>query len=401
MKMITRIERPCYSLATDEKNENAELTLYGEIVSERPYDYWQGKVDDNPYIVESEIISDISSLAGCKSLHLRINSLGGDTVVSLTIHNRLREMAANGTKITCTVDGAAMSGGSIIMCAADTIKAARSSLIMIHKCSSFYWDRMNADNLKKEAARLEVYDKAILECYKRRSSCNEDELLRLMSETCYMTGGEAHEKGFVDEVIEDAVKISACAYDKSLLVNGYSLPLRGFPMPENIPVITERTTPPDNNKNLKNGGKKTMAKDLSELMKENPELAAKVQEEITAKLTAELTAKASETTEVKIVAERKRLEEIDQMAHLFDEETVAAAKYGDKACTAQEMCYRAAQKAAESGQSFMTNIKADAKSSGLEKVATIDVPDAITQGQADVKEQSLSFMDEYLNGKEK
>lgn len=397
MKMITRIERPCYVLATDEKNENAELTLYGEIVSERPYDYYQDKVDDNPYIVESEIISDISAFSGCKTLNMRINSLGGDAVVSLTIHNRLREMAANGTKITCTVDGAAMSGGSIIMCAADTVKAAKSSLIMIHKTSSFFFDRMNADKLKKEAARLEGYDKAVLECYKRKSSCGEDELLQLMGDTCYMTGSEAHEKGFVDEVIEDAVKISACAYDKSLLVNGRSLPLRGFPMPENIPVITERTAPLDNNnKNLKNGGKKTMAKDLSELMKEDPELAAKVQEEIAAKLSAEMSAKASET----VAAERKRLEEIDKVAHLFDEETVAAAKYGDKACTAQEMCYSAAQKAAQSGQSFMTNIKADAQSSELEKVESIDVPDAITQGQTDVKERSLSFMDAYLTGKE-
>lgn len=400
MKMITRIERPCYVLATDEKNEYAEITLYGEIVSERPYDYYQDKVDDNPYIVESEIISDISAFNGCKTLNMRINSLGGDAVVSLTIHNRLREMAANGTKITCTVDGAAMSGGSIIMCAADTVKAAKSSLIMIHKTSSFFFDRMNADKLKKEAARLEGYDKAVLECYKRKSSCGEDELLQLMGDTCYMTGSEAHEKGFVDEVIEDAVKISACAYDKSLIVNGRRLPLGGFPIPENVPVITERTTPLDNNKNLKNGGKKNMAKDLSELMKENPELATKVQEEISAKLSAEMSAKATETVAAEIAAERKRLEEIDQVAHLFDAETVAAAKYGDKACTAQEMCYRAAQNAAQSGQSFMTNIKADAQSSELEKVESIDIPDAITQGQTDVKEQSLSFMDAYLTGKE-
>lgn len=399
--MITRIERPCYALATDEKNENAELTLYGEIVSERPYNYWQGKADDSDYIVESEIISDLSTLAGCKSLHLRINSLGGDTVVSLTIHNRLREMSANGTKITCTVDGAAMSGGSIIMCAADTVKAARSSLVMIHRCSAFYFDRMNADDLKSEATRLETYDKAILECYKRRSSCDEDELLRLMSETLYMTGSEAHEKGFVDEVIEDAVKISACAYDKSLLVNGHNLPLRGFPMPENIPVITERTVPLDNNKNLKNGGKKTMAKDLSELMKENPELAAKVQEEIAAKLSEEMTAKASETVAAEKAAERKRLEEIDKVAHLFDDATVAEAKYGDKACSAEEMCYRAAVTAAETGKSFVKDIKADAKESHLDDVEAIDTPDAVTQNQTDVKERSLSFMDEHLTGKEK
>lgn len=48
-------------------------------------------------------------------------------------------------------------------------------------------------------------------------------------------------------------------------------------------------------------------------------------------------------------AEEKRIREIDEIACLFDPKTVNAAKYGPNACTAQEMAYRAAVKAAESG----------------------------------------------------
>ena len=112
---IMRIERPCYLLENDEKSGQAELTLYGEIVKERPFDYAQNKPDENFYIVEKEIVEDLSAVSGCKSLNLRINSLGGDAVVSLTVHNKLREMAKSGCKISCVVEGAAMSGGSIIM----------------------------------------------------------------------------------------------------------------------------------------------------------------------------------------------------------------------------------------------------------------------------------------------
>ena len=48
-------------------------------------------------------------------------------------------------------------------------------------------------------------------------------------------------------------------------------------------------------------------------------------------------------------AEEKRIQEINEIACLFDPETVKAAKYGPNACTAQEMAYLAAQKALQSG----------------------------------------------------
>lgn len=406
---IMRIERPCYLLENDEKSGQAELTLYGEIVKERPFDYAQNKPDENFYIVEKEIIEDLSTLSGCKSLNLRINSLGGDAVVSLTVHNKLREMAKNGCKISCIVEGAAMSGGSIIMCAADTVKAARSSLIMIHKTSSWFCSRMNADDMKREAERLEHYDKAVLECYKRKSSCNEDELLQLMSDTCYMTGAEAFEKGFVDEILEDEVKISACAYDNTLLVNGCKLPLGGFPAPPNIPVISEprldiNTKNPDKTEtsvgeNPKNGGK-TMAKNLSELVKENPELAAAIREELSAQISKEADDRANTAATAMINAERERMAAIDEFKGVFDDDIINAAKYGDTACSVQEMCFRAAEKAKKSGAAFMSDVKTDAQSSGLDDVGTVSgEPETPKTGNADVKERSLAFMDEYLKGK--
>lgn len=55
-------------------------------------------------------------------------------------------------------------------------------------------------------------------------------------------------------------------------------------------------------------------------------------------------------------AEQRRLQEISEIAGLFDLETVRAAMYGPEACTAQEMAYRALKKmAAESRQSDVGN----------------------------------------------
>jgi len=42
-------------------------------------------------------------------------------------------------------------------------------------------------------------------------------------------------------------------------------------------------------------------------------------------------------------AERRRIQEIDQVADAFPAELVQEAKYGKRACSAQELAYRAAQ----------------------------------------------------------
>lgn len=52
---------------------------------------------------------------------------------------------------------------------------------------------------------------------------------------------------------------------------------------------------------------------------------------------------------MKNLTEEQRIREIDESAHLFDPETVEAAKYGPAACTAQEMTYRAAVEAVQKG----------------------------------------------------
>jgi len=54
---------------------------------------------------------------------------------------------------------------------------------------------------------------------------------------------------------------------------------------------------------------------------------------------------------MKNLAEEQRIQEIDEIAHLFDPETVKAAKYGPTACTVQELTYRAAVEAVQKGVS--------------------------------------------------
>ena len=69
-----------------------------------------------------------------------------------------------------------------------------------------------------------------------------------------------------------------------------------------------------------------------------------------------------------VQAERQRISDIDAIAQQFSDDVVNAAKYGDHACTAQEMAYRAAVEATKQGKKFMSDAQKDYKDSGADDV---------------------------------
>lgn len=153
-----------------------------------------------------------------------------------------------------------------------------------------------------------------------------------------------------------------------------------------------------------------MAKNLEELRAENPELAEAIMAEAKAAVSASgapatpavppAAPAAQDPVPDRVKEERQRLQEIDALAGLYDAETIQAAKYGENACTAQEMAYRAAQKAAQQGGTFLAALEADTAASGVQNVGAAngvggdgaggtggpDSPQAVVaQAQADAK----------------
>ena len=70
--------------------------------------------------------------------------------------------------------------------------------------------------------------------------------MHMMSDTTYMTGRVAVEKGFADELIEDAepVAIAASADGRILYVHGRTIHFApGMFAPDTIPTVTPRPRP--------------------------------------------------------------------------------------------------------------------------------------------------------------
>ncbi len=362
------IAKPCYAMATENGSE-AEITMYGEIVQSQPENYWTGEPIEGSYIIESEFLADLKKIEKCSKITIRINSLGGDVSVSNLIHNRLRDLANSGTELICIVDGVAMSAGTHIMCACDKVIVHPSSLIMIHKCMAHVWGWYNADELRAEAQSNDAWDKTQIAIYQRKTGLSETVISHMMASSTYLSGKEATEKGFADELSEgEGVTVAASADRHSIFAGERVIRLGiGMTAPENIPIAAAPSCAETIKTNAKE--EKNMAKNFNELKNENPELAAQVEADIRASVAAEGTTAAAEAT----AAERARQSEIDEIAQLYDPETVREAKYTNP-CTAQEMAFRAAQKAAKTGTAFMAGMMKDHEASGAGSVQSTPAP---------------------------
>lgn len=372
-KPSVSIVKPVYTMATAD-GQTAEITMYGDIYEQQPTDWWGDPVEGQ-FITLTEFMADLEQVASCREITIRMNSYGGDAGVSLTIHNRLRELARAGTKLTCIVDGVAMSGGSLIMCACDTVKANPSSLVMIHKCWSTIYGAYNADELRAQADSQDAWDKMQSEIYQRKTGLSNTVIMHMMGETTYMTGREALEKGFVDELLEDAedAQIAASADGRSLIVKGRTLHLApGMFAPDTIPTVTPgapapaaaNTNPPVVTGSEEGGNSMT----IEELRAQYPDEIAQVEAE------ARAAVDNTEAVNAAAQAERDRLSAIDEVAGLFDPELVRAAKYGETPMTAAQMALSAAQAAAKAGSKFLADASADANASGAAKVGAAPAP---------------------------
>ena len=356
--MEIKIDKSLYSMRTERNGNDAEITMYGEIVERRPVDFWTDEPIEGDFIILKEFLDDLDQLKKAENITIHLNSVGGDVNSSLAIHNRLCGLSAN---ITVIVDAVAMSGGSVIMCAGDTIKVNPGSVIMIHDCWTYVWDAFNSTKLQKMANELSVIDRSIAEIYSTRFAKPLDDILKLMDEETYMTGREAVEMGFADELIEteEDPDIAVSSNRKFMKVNGHTLRACAMgKLPEKIKVVDAIQLP-------LNSGDKSIQPVDSGNERRNPnmtydEWVAANPDEAQARAAAERESAQNAVNDA-VNAERQRLSDIDAIASQFDSETVAAAKYGESACTAQEMAYRAIVAATKTGRKFMNDAIEDSK----------------------------------------
>ncbi len=164
---------------------------------------------------DTDFAASVDALGDIKELTVIINSRGGEMDVAIGIYNYLKNHLAN---VTVRVDGVAMSSGSIIAMAGDTIEMPANTVMMVHNPWSIVSG--NAADLRAEADVLDVFEKALRETYMARTGKTEDEIKALLEEETYMTAAKAVELGFADKVLpignQNATKAMAIAFASAL-----------------------------------------------------------------------------------------------------------------------------------------------------------------------------------------
>ena len=344
-------------------DDEAEITLYGDVMAQKPINWWTGEQKPGLYITPEGFMDDLSKIRDKAYITVKLNSCGGDLYTGIAIHNALKSLSG---EVNVVVEGIAASAASVIMCAGDTVTVHPGSLIMIHGVSVHPFDVFNIQDLKQLIKSMDASERAVAAIYNAKTGIEVDTLRSMMTKETWFTGAEAVEKGFADCLAENATaaEMSMSGDRKVLYVNGIKHNVGAFhKIPETIPVnnSAKPAVPPvANNKPLnkaKNeGGNQHMT--LEELRAQEPELVSQIEQ----------TARNSAQTDA-IASERERLAAIDSIAaSVPDQQLVHDAKYGDNPCTAQELCFRVMQQSAAQGQNFLTNYAKDGQNSGAANV---------------------------------
>lgn len=227
----------------DIKNQENESTiyLYGDIGG------WFG-VDYQEFIKE---FNDIKA----KTIHLRVDSAGGDIFAARAIKTAIMQHKA---KVIAHVDGLAASAASFLIMGADEVEIVDGGFLMIHNALSFldvlgYFNKQAMEKLvedmNKEISLHEKINESIANDYAKKTGKTAEEFLTMMDAETWFTAEEALENKLVDRIYDgEAVEGK---YDLSMYNNvPEKMKIRSKVNIEDKKDINER----DFEKNLRDAG---------------------------------------------------------------------------------------------------------------------------------------------------
>lgn len=200
--------------------DEATIYLYDMIVNTDDEAEWWGGVSPQSFI---KTLNDLSA----STIHLRVNSPGGSVFAARAIEQAIRE---HKSRTVVHIDGLAASAASFLIMAADEIRMAPGSFLMIHK--AWTWMYGNADDLRKEAGLLDQIDSSLVKTYAKRSRQDEAGIAAWMAEETWFEASAAVELGFADQVAEEELpRDSAVNWNLS----AYAHPPVSQGCPKNMP----------------------------------------------------------------------------------------------------------------------------------------------------------------------
>ena len=358
-----------------QNDEDAEITMYGEVVETVPTDFWTGEPIDGLFIVLSDFLKDLEELKDKKSITVRINSIGGDLFAGVSIYNRLKEL----NNVTTIVDGLAASAASIIAQAGEQRKIYESGQIMIHGAAVGLCDYYNIQQLSGIMSQLEAANESVINVYAERTGEAKTKLKHMVEKTTWMTGQDAVEQGFADEVISGKVTMSMSSDRSLFLCNGVPMNARRLPaIPTGVQVVQKsmQTASAEADKTVIEKEENKMTPE--EMRQKYPDVVKQIEDAAKGSVNTDAAAKEA------IAGERQRIKDIESIEDsIADKKLVEQAKFGDEPMDAKELAFVAMQKQAKLGNKFLADNTEDVKNSGADDVTAVPNSGEPEEGKTD------------------
>ncbi len=177
-----------------------------------------------------QFATDLKALGSIKEIDLHVNSPGGSVFDGMAIYNLLKNHPAD---VYTYIDGLAASMGSVIALAGDVVSMPGNAYMMIHNpLAAAYGEEKDMQKMADILAKIKA---GILSVYMEKTGKSQDEVSALMDAETWMTGAEAKELGFVDDVTDELAV--AASFDLSKFENAPGI-LLGTPAA--VAAITEK-----------------------------------------------------------------------------------------------------------------------------------------------------------------
>lgn len=189
-----KINKLMQLLKDNARADAAPSALRCEVAEDGAHVYVYDVIDSYWGASAEALVSALAS-AGEKTVHMHINSPGGDVFEA-------RAMAAaivgHAGKVIAHIDGVAASAATYLALAASEVRMTEGGLFMVH--NSWTMAMGNRTELRDTANLLEKIDGTIAADYARKTGASAEQVSAWMDAETWFTAQEALDAGFIDAI---------------------------------------------------------------------------------------------------------------------------------------------------------------------------------------------------------
>lgn len=166
----------------------AEILLYGRI--------GEDIFGTDESVTSRQVAEQLRAMGNLRAINVRINSPGGSVFHAAAIHNVLKSHPA---KVTVDIDGAALSGASLVAMAGDEIRIASNGFLMMHS-ARFASRGGTSDSMRKDADLLDRLTESMVGIYAARSKQTTEQVTAWLAAETWFDSKEALAAGLADKI---------------------------------------------------------------------------------------------------------------------------------------------------------------------------------------------------------